>query len=299
MKYLLLLLLAIGVLASCELYEYEQDKYQEYYVVESYLVANSPLPDVLLSKTAPIEDEYIFENTAINEAEVEIRLLHADSSIQKRYSYVQGSNGFYYADNPVDVKAQRLYQLHIDLPGGDNIEAKTFVPGNFHTVNRDELSDTYTYQGEERVEITTTRSEYITERQTYYVFTVNAADPDSSNLTPFYADLVEEQDNSIDNFLINSSGIINEENYELNPDNTITLKVPWLSFAFFGGNDIITNAIDDNMYDFLRSQDTQTGGINLAPGEIQNIRYNINGGIGIFGSMASDTNHVQITKPAQ
>jgi hypothetical protein len=50
------------------------------------------------------------------------------------------------------------------------------------------------------------------------------------------------------------------------------------------------------MYDFLRSQDVQTGGSTLSPGEIQNIRYNINGGIGIFGSMAADTNRVFIER---
>lgn len=292
-----LFIIGTSILTACELYE--QDEYREYYVVESYLVASSPLPDILLSKTVPLEDEYIYDEAAINNATVEVRLLNADSTISERYAYEFGSGGLYFAAEPTVVQEKRLYQLYVSLPNGDSIEAKTFVPGDFETVNREELSDQYIYQDEEQIEITTTASEYLTNRQTYYIFTVNAENPEPSDLTPFYSDLVEEQDNSLQNFYVNSSGIINEGNYTPDSDGTITLKVPWLSIAFYGANEVITNAIDDNMYDFLRSQDTQTGGVSLSPGEIQNIRYNINGGIGIFGSMSSDTNRFEIIRSAQ
>lgn len=278
---------------------YEQDDYREYYVVESYLVANRPLPVVILSKTAPLEEEYVYQDVAVNNASVEVRLLNADSTIQEHYPYESTGQGTYFTtEHTVTVREQRLYQLFITLPGGDTIEAKTFVPGDFTTVNRDELSEKYTYQGSEQIEITTTPSEYFTDRQTYYIFTVNAEKPDSSQLTPFYSDLVKEQDNSIQSYYVNSSGIINEENYTPTPEGNITLKVPWLSIAFYGVNNVIANAIDDNMYDFLRSQETQTGGVSLSPGEIQNIRYNVNGGIGIFGSLASDSNRFEIIRSA-
>lgn len=266
-------------------------------MVESYLVAGSPLPDVLLSRTMPIKEKYSYEEAAINNASVEIRLLRPDSTIQQRYEYRLGDKGLYYAANPPLVKEQRLYQLFITLPNGDSIEAKTYVPGNFDTVNRNELPDEYLYQGDRQIQLKVTPSQYLTDRQTFYIFTVNAISPDSSELTPFYRDLVFEQDNALENFSINSSGIINEANYDRNADNTISLKVPWLSFAFYGTNKVIINAIDDNMYDFLRTQEGQTGGPSISPGEIQNIRYHVNGGIGIFGSMASDTNRFRILRP--
>lgn len=297
MYRIFLFVISASVLAGCELYK--QDEYQEYYVVESYLIANSPLPEVLLSKTVPIEDKYVYSDAAVNDATVEVRLLNPDSTVNKRYSYAFGSDGFYYPTKSAPVQEKQLYQLYVTLTDGDSIEAKTFVPGDFETVNREELSEQYMYQGDEQIEITTTPSEYLTARQTYYIFTVNAEEPDVGNLTPFYSDLVEEQDNSPQNFYVNSSGIINEGNYTPTPEGNITLKVPWLSIAFYGDNKVVANAIDDNMYDFLRSQDTQTGGVSLSPGEIQNIQYNINGGIGIFGSMASDTNRFEIMRPVQ
>jgi hypothetical protein len=278
---------------SCELYE--QDDYQEYYVVESYLVANDFLPPVRLSTTSPIGKEYNFNDNALSGADVQIRRLDADSNNTETYSYQPKQAGIYLPSDSIIVQDKQLYQLHITTENGDLITATTYVPGDFESIN--ELQNQYTYQSEEQIEITTTPSSYITDRQTYYIFTVNAANPDSSNLTPFYRDLVIDQDNKIENFTVNSSGIINEGNYQQNQDGNIILRVPWLAIAFYDTNDVVANAIDDNMYDFLRSQDVQTGGATLSPGEIQNIQYNVNGAIGIFGSMASDTNRVEIIKP--
>ncbi|HKK44068.1 MAG TPA: DUF4249 family protein [Balneolaceae bacterium] len=280
-------------MAGCQLYK--QDNYQQYYVVESYLVANANLPRVRLSKTEPIRQKYNFQEAAVSDAQVEIRKLNPDSTIAQTYPYRQTENGIYNAIFRATVQSDQLYQLHITTADGQEITATTYVPGAFKTVNQ--LNDRYTYQSPNQIEITTTTSNYITDRQTYYIFTINAAHPDSSGLTPFYRDLVINNDNDIRNYYVNSSGIINQDNYDLNSDGTITLTVPWLAIAFYDTNDVVANAIDNNMYDFLRSQSVQTGGSTLSPGEIQNIRYNVNGGIGIFGSMASDTNRVIITRP--
>ena len=293
MKKLPSILAMLVLISGCELYQ--QDSYQELYVVESYLVADSFLPLVRLSTTGPIEDTYTFADNAISGATVEIRKLNADSTVAETFSYEQQLPGIYTSVTNAKVEDQRLYRLHVTTPGGDIITSTTYVPGNFTTIN--ELENRYTYQSENQVAVTTTPSSYNTNRQTYYIFTVNATDPDTVNLTPFYRDQVLEEGTKIEDFYINSSGIINESNYERNENGTITLRVPWLAIAFFETNEVIANAIDDNMYDFLRSQDVQTGGFTLSPGEIQNIRYNIEGGIGIFGSMASDTNQVYISRP--
>lgn len=291
MKKIILLLISFILLSSCDLYK--QDRYKEHYVVESYLVAGGSLPPVRLSTTSPIEEKYTFEENALSDARVQIRLLAPDSTITSRYEYLEAKKGLYIPKTAVTVRDQRLYQLHITTANGDVITSTTYVPGNFE--NQKELQERYIYQGDQQIEIRATPSFYITNRQTYYIFTVNVVKPVPYELTPFYESLVLDQDNKIENYYVNSSGIINEKNYERNSDNTITLKVPWLAIAFYRDNDIIVNAIDDNMYDFLRSQKVQTGGSNMSPGEIQNIRYNIDGGIGIFGSMASDTMRVYIS----
>lgn len=281
------------LLTGCELYE--QNSYREYYVVESYLIANDELPQVRLSTTSEIKDRYDFEENAVSNAQIEIRLLDADSSVVEAFPYSEERDGIYLPAVGAQVKSQRLYQLHVVTPSGNTITSTTYVPETFDTVNQ--LQNRYRYQSDQQIEITTTPSSYISGRQTFYIFSVNVVDPDSSKLTPFYRDLVIEQDNNIGIYYINSSGIINEGNYEQNENGNITLRVPWLAIAFYGTNDVVASAIDDNMYDFLRSQDVQTGGTSLSPGEIQNIRYHVNGGIGIFGSIAADTNRVFIERP--
>lgn len=289
----MLILFVLMTTFGCELYR--QDEYQEYYVVESYLIANGQLPQVRLSTTNPIDETYSFEDNALSGAEVELQMLNTDSSVIETYIYQQQRAGIYLPTANASVRDRQLYQLKITTANGDQISSITYVPGDFETLN--DLKSSYEYQSKDQIQLVTTPSTYITDRQTYYVFNVNAVSPSPDKLTPFYADQVSDDDTDIEEFYINSSGIVNEQNYERNEDNTITLDLPWLGIAFYGTNDIITNAIDDNLYDFLRSHETQSGGTSLSPGEIQNLRYNINGGIGIFGSMASDTNRVFITRP--
>lgn len=295
-RYIKLLFVLLLFCSGCELYT--QDEYEEYIVVESYLVANGTLPNVLLSHTTPIEEEYNFQDTAINGAEVQIRRLNADSSIIETFEYKQVNPGIYEPVLSHTVLDEQLYELYIQTNSGETVKAQTYVPGNFETVNRDQIKDGYVYQSEEQVQLKVTPSEY-PGRQTFYFFTVNVSADTDLKLTPFYADLVETQDADTANFYINSSNIVNEGNYNQNQDGTISLNLPWISIAFYGRNTIIANAIDDNMYDFLRSQSVQTGGSTLSPGEIQNIDYNVEGGIGIFGSMASDTISVNILEPQQ
>lgn len=276
MKKIIPLLTFLVILSGCELYE--QDEYREYYVVESYLVADDNLQQVRLSTTNPIEETYRFEDNTVSGATVEIQRLNPDSSVAEEYQYQEQQAGVYTPVHNTTIQDKQLYRLQVITPGGDEISSITYVPGDFEITNDPQSS--YVYQSSEQVELTTTASEYITDRQTYFVFTVNTLDPDPDNLTPFYNDQVDDEDTNIEEFYINSSGIVNEGNFEQNPDNgNITVSLPWIGVAFYGSNNIIVNAIDDNLYDFLRSHDTQSGGTTLSPGEIQNIRYNIDGGL--------------------
>lgn len=293
MKQFLIFVTILFICSGCEFFKYKESNYRELYVVESYLIANGPLPQVRVSTTSPIGEGYKISEKYLENADVEIRLLRADDSIARRYEYY-GDGIYYPVDSTMTVQANHMYQLYITLQNGDVIKAKTQVPGDFETIN--ELQDAYVYQGNRQVGITMTPSFY-PGRQTFYVFTANAMKPDTSNLTPFYAELVLKKGDHILSYAINSLGIINEKSLIQNNDKTLTFRIPWLTFAFFGENNIIVNAIDDNLYDFLRTQNFQIGDLRFAPDEIHNVNYNITGGIGIFGSMSSDTNTVFISRP--
>lgn len=298
MRHLTLALLIFSVLLiSCELYP--QDEYEEFYVVENYLTALDELSNLYLSTTAPASTEYSFEDFAVRNASVQVNLLSegVGSSVEDVFPYEMNEPGVYSSLVSHKALPNRTYQLTISNIPGDieaSIEAYTTVPDTFSTVSQ--VQDTVIYQSENQIEIDITPSEN-SERQSYFVFTTISQNPSIENLTPLYADFFEDEEGDIKEFAKTSSGIVNEANFEQTPNGSIRLKYPWLAVAFFEDNKIVANIIDDNIYDFLRSQSVQLGGSTLSPGEIPNALYRIEGGIGVFGSLAADTIQTYIKRP--
>ncbi len=285
----LLLIIFSMVYISCD--PYPQDEYEEYYVVESYLIAQDQLPPIYLSRTAPVTSKYSFEDFAVSNASVRVKLLsdNADSNVVQIFPYSYDSSGVYIPVLTHEVLPSRIYKLEIDNIPNDSdafISGYTAVPDTFSTIGT--IPDTVTYQSDNQIEIDISPS-VNTQRQSYFIFTTIALNPRLENFTPVYAEFYDEENDEIGEFVKTSSGIVNQSNFVTNPDETITLKYPWLAVAFFGDNQIVANVLDDNIYDFLRSQSVQLGGSTLSPGEIPNLLYNLNGGIGIFGSLAADT----------
>ncbi len=292
----ILYLLPILFIAACE--PYEQDSYTEHYVVESFLVAGEPFPQVLVSTTAQIDDRYSFGERAVNNASVHIHELNEAGAKVRHIPYRQSDQPGRYVPVSSDeiVQSGTRYLLEIfDLPDDDAfITSNTYVPGSFEIV--DNNADTLVYQGIRQFEITMTRGFY-PGRQNIFIFTTEALDTINYPLTPLYQNEFAEQFGG-DSFKLVSSPIINEGNYETNNDNSITVRLPWLMVAYLGPNRISAYAIDDNVYDFYRSAEVQLGGPNQSPGEIENVIYNIEGGIGIFGSMAGVSTEIYV-KPLQ
>ena len=280
------------LLSACE--TATQNNYKPYYVVESYLVANRQLPEVRLSTTNPINNVYSFEDVAVANAEVQIRLLQKDNStIDEVFTYSSDSAGIYHANLGHKVEPDRTYQLHISLNGGsDIITASTTAPESFEVIS--EVLDTIVYQSTERLEITLSKTSSFT-NQSVFIFNTLAQQPIPKNLTPLYYDLYIQEEDSLEaekrlaEFSITSSRLLNEANFSNNTDGTVTIRYPWIAVAFYGDNKLVASTVDNNIYDFIRSESVQLGGSTLSPGEIQNAITRINGGIGIFGSMASDT----------
>lgn len=288
-SFTLTLLIFLFIFISCELYP--QDEYEEFYVVESYLIAQDLLPPIYLSTTAPVSSKYSFEDFAVSNASVRISLLSndGDSTVEQFFPYTLDSAGVFIPVLSHEVLPSRTYQLRIsNLPDDPDatIIGYTTVPDTFSTIGS--IPDTVTYQSENQIEIDISPS-LNNQRQNFFIFTTIALNPRRENFTPLYAEFYDDDADEIGDFVKTSSGIVNQANFETKPNGSITLKYPWLAVAFFGDNQIVANIIDDNIYDFLRSQSVQLGGSTLSPGEIPNVLYRLEGGIGIFGSLAADT----------
>lgn len=286
MKYLIIFTTLLGIFIGCD--PYSQDGYEEYVVVEAYVVAERSLPIVRVSRTIPVDEEYSFSDAALSGASVQITLLDENGNDPQIFPYNQITDGIYQSSNLFhSVRPRHTYRIDINFNNRDEIlTATTTVPDQFSIIN--EIPDTITYLSEQQLETVLSATQQ-TQDQKVYVFNTIKENPEIDKLTPFYFDAVVNGDSEVEDFANNSSGLVNEGNFTLNEDGTTTLVFPWIGVAFFEENRVVTNSVDTNIRDLIRSQDVQLGGSTLPPGEIPNVRYNIEGGIGIFGSIASDT----------
>lgn len=283
-----ILFFTLLIASACE--PLNQDEYEEFFVIESYAVAGRPLPDITIKRTAEATEFFDDETLRVNDASVQLLRLDENGTFVDQYDYlISGNNGIYSAENRNQlIQDGGIYQFIADIPGADEqIRATTIVPDNFNIIS--EIPDQLVYQGPEQLEITITNTtpEF---RQNVFVFSTTAQEPIEENLTPFYKATFEDGDDvELNDFIINSSGLINEGSFDINPDSTITLRFPWLGVAFYGENVVVINSVDENLFDLVRSQEVQLGGSTLSPGEIPNVLYNTEGAIGVFGSMSTDT----------
>jgi len=285
--YITIALFSFLIIAGCE--PLNQDEYEEFFVIESYAVAGRPLPDITIKRTADATEFFDDEALRVNNASVQLLRLDESGNIIDQYGYSLSDNiGVYSAENRNAVIIDGgTYQFIADVPGADEqIRATTIVPDSFEIIS--DIPEQLVYQGTEQLEITITNTtpEF---RQNVFVFSTIAQEPVEENLTPFYKASFDDDNIDIDDVIINSSGLINEGSFDINPNNTITLRFPWLGVAFYGENVVVINSVDENLFDLVRSQEVQLGGSTLSPGEIPNVLYNTEGAIGVFGSMSTDT----------
>ncbi|MEM1128209.1 MAG: DUF4249 family protein [Bacteroidota bacterium] len=298
--YLLGLVLPALLLTACD--TIEDNAVPTEVVVESYQVALEPLQPVRLSRLADIDDAFRFADSAINNAEVQIDLLAPDGSVETTYTYQRTSAsslpGHYSYPTvgrrtPPRVLPLRQYRLTARIPDtGEVVTSTTLVPDTFRVVTTN--LDTVRYQREPAFEVQVTQSTF-PGRQNIFIFTTTARNPARDNLTAFYAEFLDDEAD-VRELETTSSPPLFEGNYTVNADGTINIRLPWLAVAFYGTLDASINVIDDNLYDFIRSQQVQQGGSTLGPGEIPNVLDRVENGTGVFGSFARITEEVHVLR---
>lgn len=285
------ILIGLSFLLSCDLYK--QDVFVEQYVVDSYLISGETLSELRLSKSGIISETFDLDKNGVNGAIVTIREHDLQGNLTWTEVYNSLGNGLYAPNDPdLIAKPRHRYDLEILTPDGNTIRANTVVPDTFSvlSLNATELP----YQGLEQFTLELTPS-FNPKRQSYYIFSTRTLDPDNAELVPLYANFAG--DDGREDFFVVSSGLLNESNTQRTGAGVVELVFPWIGVAFYGPNRVSAAAVDDAMYNFVRSADVQFGGGTQSPGEIENVISNIDGGIGIFGSYAIISVDVMVTKP--
>ena len=266
-------------------------------VVEAYLEANAPLSEVRVMRTADAGEAYMPEEVAVEGAEVVVQRLDDQGGVAERVPYAETDStaGLYAPEASVPTRPEAQYRLRVTPPGGEPVTAVTTVPGTTTPVRT--ANDTTTYPVEDRsgapqFSLTVDPGPTTADRQNVYVLTSRSLldfqnTPDTTLqrlLTPFYQEDFDAEDDTLASQRVNSSGLLNEANFTRNDDGTVTIRLPWLAVAFYGPNRVSASVVDDNYYDFLRTQSAQQMG--LAPGEVPNVIEHVDGGTGVFGSYA-------------
>ena len=259
------------------------------YVVQSYQEAGRRLGVVRLSQTAPVDSVYDFTEVAVSEASVQVQLLGQEGQVEDSYSYRERAwqPGVYEPEDVATVKPLRTYRLRAAVPqpgGGEHvITSTTVVPDTFRLVEA--TADTIVYKSNEQLSLRVTRSQY-PDRQSIYLFSSEAlGELSRGRLTPSRRRLIEENAD-LEVIRTTTSPPLNEANYQVGAGNTIMIRLPWLTLSFYGLHQLSASAIDNNYYDFIRTETAQQGGSTLAPGEIPNVIDHVEGGTGLFGSYA-------------
>jgi len=274
-------------------------------VVQAYLQAQTPLDTIRLSRTVGAGNTFDPRAAAVRDADVEVRRLDGDGSVIATTDYNESRVPGVYAPasgSPPTVQPNATYQLHVETDEGTVVTSTTTVPDAIPLVDSTNTATVYQSPNQPSLTIEPPRP-IVDDRQNVYVFTVTSLldfertpnDSLEKELTPFYADQFDADEDSLSSFRISSSGLLNQGNFTENADGTVTVDLPWLGVAFYGPNEVAINAVDDNYYDFLRSQSAQQG--SFAPGEIPNVIEHVEGGTGIFGSYSRTAINVQVNRP--
>ena len=275
-------------------------------IVEAYLQGGAPMDTIQLTRSVGIDDAYSPREAAVTGATVEVRRLTDDGTLTETIAFEETEAGLYAPrpSPPPTVRPRTSYELSVSTPDGTEVTATTTVPDTISIVETE--NEAVVYQGPDQPAFTITPPRSARDGQAVLVLTTTSlrdfSNPDSAlrkQLTPFYEESYDPEEDSIEAFRTTSSGILNEANFSRDEAGRITTQLPWISVAFYGPNESAVHVIDDNLYDLVRSQQAQSPGGQggLGPGEIPNVIEYVEGGTGVFGSYVRATREVSIQRP--
>lgn len=301
--HVLILLAAVIFAGGCDTTATQPDTQV---VVEAYLRARVPVPSVRLTRSVEVDERYVPSDAAVRGADVAIQQLGGDGEVLRSVELEEERPGVYGPANSPLVQPRTTYRLVVTTPGGTEITATTTVPDTLSVLSAE--NQRAVYQGPAQPTLTITAPQSNREQQSVLLLTTTSllnfeTTPEEElrdQLTPPYASGYDPETDTLAAYRVTSSGVLNEENFDRTPSGNIETRVPWLSVAFFGRNEVGVHVIDDNLYDFIRTQQVQQGGPSgggLAPGEIPNVIDPVEGGTGIFGSFARTSQRIEVKRP--
>jgi hypothetical protein len=276
-------------------------------IVEAYLQGGAPMDTIRLARSVDADEAYTPAEAAVRGATVEVRRLADDGTAAETIPFDETRAGLYtpVPSPPPTVQPLTTYELSAVTSNGTEVRATTTIPDTISIVETQNRN--VVYQGPTQPTFTITSPRSNRNQQSVLVLTATSlldfSRPEEQlreQLTPFYAEDYDPEEDSIVTFRTTSSGPLNEANFSRDEAGRITTELPWISIAFYGPNASAVHVIDSNLFDLFRSQQAQpTGGQggSLGPGEIPNVIEHVEGGTGVFGSYVRDSTQIFVQRP--
>lgn len=272
-------------------------------VVDAILVVGKRFGDIYLSQTISPEEPFSRARAGIEGATVEVE----GGGELIPFISVSAPGGRYVTNAPYTVLASTMYQLTATLPDGRVVRATTTTPAHIDVnewvllndagsvVQRlktfAEDADTVYAQPENQLIYTQgiLAAQLVDQSSAGYQIGLISLDIDSPLLID--ADFLEEED--LDNFTrVNSSPPLDYE---------ATLRIPWLAIYYEGRYNLRVVSLDRNWFDIVRTDPVLGAGGFGFGGEAGDATtrpiFHVEGGIGVFGSVSSDSVGFYVNAP--
>ncbi|MDP1678496.1 MAG: hypothetical protein Q8L88_16690 [Bacteroidota bacterium] len=264
--YVLSIVTAALFLSACEETTLTAD-YQKEIVVNGNLEEGRSIDTIKVQWTGEVDKEYIVANQAVVGAIVIVKT--RDGSFIDTLVYDLANPGRYYSNDPnKKIKARQTYELYIKtlapdvrivtgtttVPDTFSIASSTITPGDTVQYNPLAPPNNFTW---------TSSNNHAT-----YLPTISSLDVNAAMIPKFFIRDTLNKDFRRPDKVGYRVGLPKEQ------QNT---ELPWIFLNYFGNTRFDVYAVDFNYSDFLNQIVTQGG-------ELKETRYNLNGGIGVFGS---------------
>ena len=133
-KHIVLGLFAFTILglASCE--DPVAFDYIPEYAVEAYLLVDEPITGVMITKSQPVADTFVYENSIVRDAKVHI--IRDQKDTLKLQFYPSGRGGEYrLPDSTLLIQPSTRYDLLVVLPDGKRVTGTTYTPKRVEWIN--------------------------------------------------------------------------------------------------------------------------------------------------------------------
>lgn len=279
-------------------------------VVDATMVVGKRIPDVYVTETLSPNQPFSYEAAGVVGAQVvieqndSIRTLYRDGS--QRGQYVPSTGNLFAPE------ANTTYRLVVTLPDGRVVRASTTTPGPLR-VREWVLLDS---NGQGVVQQLSTFDEFPGNEDTLYTvpqnqltFGVGLLEVRLEN-DPAEGYLVGLQSLDLDSELLVDTSFLDEEDIDnftrqnQSPPFAATqtyLRAPWFAIYYEGRYKVRVFKMDRNWYDLARTDPVMgAGGFGFGGEAGDNTvppLFHVEGGVGLFGSMASDSIGFYVNAP--